>query len=58
MDEIQNDLNEEKTAIIENGNIVTQQVTQNINTILEEKFKTWKEKFKNISEKIENQEKG
>lgn len=54
---IQNDLNEQKTAILENGNIVTQQVTQNINTILEEKFKTWEEKFNNISEKIENQEK-
>ena len=54
---IQNDLNEQKTAILENGNIVTQQVTENINIILEEKFKTWEEKFNNISEKIENQEK-
>lgn len=54
---IQRELDEQKNMILKNGERVTEQVTQNINCILEEKFKILSDKYDNLKEKIENQEK-
>ncbi|CAH2102788.1 unnamed protein product [Euphydryas editha] len=54
---IQKDLNEQKTTISQSANKITEQVTQNINHILEEKFKAIDVRYENLKEKLENQEK-
>lgn len=54
---IQKEIDEQKNTILRNGEKVTEQVTQNINCILEEKFKLLDEKYDSLKEKIENQEK-
>lgn len=54
---IQNELDEQKTTILKSCDKVTEQVTQNINKILEEKFKTWEEKYDTLKYQLENQEK-
>ena len=54
---IQNELDEQKTMILKNGEKVTEQVTQNIDSILDEKFKAWEEKYENLKVKLESQEK-
>lgn len=54
---IQKDIDEQKIEIRKNGENVTQQVTLNLNKILEEKFSKWDGKQKELEEKVENQEK-
>lgn len=54
---IRRDLDEQKTAIEKSGEKVTEKVTQNINSILEDKFKLFNEKYEDLKEKCENQEK-
>lgn len=54
---IRTDLDEQKTAIEKSGEKVTEKVTQNINSILEDKFKLFNEKYEDLKEKCENQEK-
>ncbi|PZC80385.1 hypothetical protein B5X24_HaOG214803 [Helicoverpa armigera] len=54
---IQSELDSQKNTILKSGEKVTETVTQNINGILEEKFKIWDEKYDNLKEKIEKQEK-
>lgn len=54
---IQNEIAEQKTTILQSGEKVTEQVTQNINVMLEEKFKALEEKHEKLKEKVENQEK-
>lgn len=55
--DIQIELNEQKLTIVQSAEKVTEQVTQNINCTLEEKFNTIDEKYENIKEKLEIQEK-
>ncbi|XP_063381273.1 uncharacterized protein LOC134667795 [Cydia fagiglandana] len=57
LQEIQKELNEQKTTIRESGKNVTEQVTQNINTIIDEKFVKWEEKYDILKEKVDTQEK-
>lgn len=54
---IRRDLDEQKTAIEKSGEKVTEKVTQNINSILEDKFKLFNKKYEDLKEKCENQEK-
>ncbi|GBP70623.1 hypothetical protein EVAR_98203_1 [Eumeta japonica] len=54
---IQKELDEQKIAIRQNGEKVTEQVTLNINNLLEEKFRTFEEKHNNLKIQVENQEK-
>jgi hypothetical protein len=54
---IQAELDEQKTMIRESGKNVTDQVTQNINKILEEKFFIWEEKHEVLKDIVNNQEK-
>lgn len=54
---IQNELNEQKATILQSADKVTEQVTQNINYKLEEKFKVLDDKYENLKEKLEHQEK-
>ena len=54
---IRRDLDEQKTAIKTNGDKVTEKVTQNINIILEDKFKLFNKKYELLREQCENQEK-
>nr|BDU78962.1 hypothetical protein 1 [Bombyx mori] len=54
---IQLELDDHKKAIRESGENVTQQVTQNINKILEEKFFALEEKHEKLKEIVDNQEK-
>lgn len=54
---IRNDLDEQKTAIEKSGEKVTETVTHNINSILEDKLKVFNEKYEHLREKCENQEK-
>ncbi|XP_047532979.1 uncharacterized protein LOC125068047 [Vanessa atalanta] len=54
---IQSELDAQKSTILECGEKVTETVTQNINSILEEKFKSWDEKYEHLKEKLVNQEK-
>lgn len=54
---IRNELDEQKVTILKSSERVTDQVTQNINNILEEKFKRLEEKYDVLKEKMENQEK-
>lgn len=54
---IQKELDEQKLTIQKSAEKVTDQVTLNINNILEEKFRTLEEKCDNLQIKVENQEK-
>lgn len=54
---IRRDLDEQKTAIEKSGEKMTEKVTQNINCILEDKLQLFNEKYENLREKCENQEK-
>lgn len=54
---IQNELNEQKATIVQSAEKVTEQVTQNIKSTLDEKFKSIDEKYENLKEKLETQEK-
>lgn len=54
---IRRDLDDQKIAIEKSGEKVTEKVTQNINNILEDKFKLYNEKYEQLKEKCENQEK-
>ncbi|XP_063538684.1 uncharacterized protein LOC134747936 [Cydia strobilella] len=54
---IQKELNEQKITIQESGKSVTDQVTKNINELLEEKFCVWEQKHEKLKEIVENQEK-
>lgn len=54
---IQNELDDQKATILKSSQLVTEQVTHNINLILDEKFKIWDEKHDNLKNKLENQEK-
>lgn len=51
---IQSELDSHKDTILKSGDKVTETVTQNINNILEEKFKIWDEKYENLKVKLEN----
>lgn len=53
---IQKDLDEQKILINKSGEDVTEKVTQNINHILEEKFKSLEENHENLKARVENQE--
>lgn len=54
---IQRELDDQKTTIRESAKNVTEQVTLNINKMLEEKFFIWEEKHEKLKELVENQEK-
>ena len=54
---IQKELNEQKLEIRKSGENVTEQITLNLNKILEEKFATWEEKYQTLNARVENQEK-
>lgn len=54
---IQKELDEQKITIQQSGEQVTEQVTKNVNKILEEKFSALEEKYDNLKIKVENQEK-
>ncbi|KOB63594.1 Endonuclease-reverse transcriptase, partial [Operophtera brumata] len=64
MDEVMNalkaikkELNEQRQEIRETGKNVTDQVTQNINSMFDEKFLAWEHKHEKLKEIVENQEK-
>lgn len=54
---IRKDLDEQRNTIEKSSEKITAQVTQNVNNILEEKFKLLDENYKNLEAKFENQEK-
>lgn len=54
---IQLELDDQRKAIQESGKNVTEQVTKNINKILEEKFFALEEKHEKLKEIVDNQEK-
>lgn len=54
---IQKELDDQRTEIRKSGEKVTEQVTQNINKILDERFAILEGKHEKLKEKIENQEK-
>lgn len=54
---IKKELDEQRIEIRETGKNVTQQVTQNITAMFEEKFAAWEGKLGEMNEKLENQEK-
>lgn len=54
---IQNEINEQKATIVQSAEKVTEQVTQNINNTLEEKFKAIDLNYENLKTKLESQEK-
>lgn len=53
---IQKDIDEQKKSIRNSAELVTEKVTENVNKILDEKFKTWEKDQENLKEKIEDQE--
>lgn len=53
---IQKDLDEQKTAIAKSAENITEQVTENVNKIVDEKFRTWDQNQEKLKERIENQE--
>ncbi|XP_073965302.1 uncharacterized protein [Choristoneura fumiferana] len=57
LQKIQKELDEQKITIQKSGENVTEQVTHNINNILDEKFKILEEKYENLKDKLDNQEK-
>lgn len=54
---IQKELDDQKVMIRQNGQEVADQVTQNVNKILEEKFFVWEKKYETLKEKVDKQEK-
>lgn len=54
---IKKELDEQRIEIRETGKNVTEQVTQNITSIFEEKFLVWEGKLGELKERVENQEK-
>lgn len=54
---IKNDLDNQRKEIRETGKNVTEQVTQNISRMFEEKFLAIEKNHENLKEKVENQEK-
>lgn len=54
---IQSELDEQKNTIIKNGEMVTEQVTRNINNNLDQKFAILEGKYETLKDKLENQEK-
>ncbi|XP_022814553.1 uncharacterized protein LOC111348241 [Spodoptera litura] len=54
---IRKDLDEQRNTIEKSVDKITEQVTINVNNILEEKFKLLNENYENLKEKNENQEK-
>lgn len=54
---IQSELDEQKNTIIKNGEMVTEQVTRNINNNLDQKFAILEGKYEILKDKLENQEK-
>lgn len=54
---IQKELDDQKKMIRQNGREITDKVTQNVNSMLEEKFILWEENHNKLKEKVENQEK-
>lgn len=54
---IKKELDEQRQEIRENGKKVTEQVTQNISRIFEEKFIAMEKKHEILNERVENQEK-
>lgn len=54
---IQKELNTQKTGIQKTGQKVTEQLTLNITKKLEEKFTIWEEKHQTLKEKVEQQKK-
>lgn len=48
---IQSELDEQKTTILKNGEKVTEQVNQKINSLLDEMFATLEGKYENLKEK-------
>lgn len=54
---IQKEMDEQKTTIRKSAEDVTDKVTHNVNKILSEKFAIWEEKYENLNEKVEKQEK-
>ena len=53
---IQKELSEQKIEIRKSGENVTEQITQNLNIILEEKFASWEEKHQKLRDMVEYQE--
>lgn len=53
---IKNEITEQKTTIMHSGEKVTEKVTQNINDMLEEKFKALEVNYESLKERVENQE--
>lgn len=53
---IKKELDEQRIEIRETGKNVTEQVTQNITNIFEEKFLAWEAKLGEMKERVENQE--
>lgn len=53
---IQNELDDQKKMIRQNGQEITDKVTQNVNSMLEEKFILWEENHNKLKKKVENQE--
>uniref|UniRef100_A0A2A4KAH5 Endonuclease-reverse transcriptase n=1 Tax=Heliothis virescens TaxID=7102 RepID=A0A2A4KAH5_HELVI len=53
---IKNELDEQKKLINRKGEEMTEKITMNINTILEEKFKNLELKHENLKLRVENQE--
>lgn len=54
---IQKELDDQKIEIRKSGENVAEQVTQNINKMLDERFFKWEESHEKLKEKVENQEK-
>lgn len=54
---IQSELDEQKNTILKTGDRVTEQVTLNLNSILEEKFKSLETKCDHLKEQLDNQDK-
>nr|XP_032521721.1 uncharacterized protein LOC116773399 [Danaus plexippus plexippus] len=57
LQKIQKELDEQKITIQKSGENVADQVTQKMNIIYDEKIKTLEEKYVNLKDKVDNQEK-
>lgn len=57
LQKIQKELDEQKITIQKSGESVTEQVTQNINNILDLKFKNLEGKYENLKDRVGDQEK-
>lgn len=56
LDRIQREMNEQKIMIQKSAETVTENVTENINRIMDEKFKIWEERHENLKQRVDNQE--